>query len=266
MKIFISADIEGVTGIAHWDETEKGHLDYRYFAQQMTKEVKAACCGAIKAGAEEIVVKDAHDSGRNIILSELPKNTKIIRGWSGHPFSMVQELDKSFDALIFIGYHSSAGSNTNPLAHTMHASNVLEMKINGQKVSEFLLHSYTAASVGVPVVFLSGDKALTKEVKNLNKEIEVLATNEGIGNSSISIHPHKALEDIEILVEKALKKGLNLYKFDLPHEFILEIKYRNHYDAYKNSFYPGVEKVNERTIKFITDNYFDVMRAILFLT
>ena len=88
MKIYISADIEGTTGIAHWDEADRSKSDYKEFQSQMTAEVKAACEGANQAGAKEIIIKDAHESGRNLIVSELPENIKIIREWSGHPFSM----------------------------------------------------------------------------------------------------------------------------------------------------------------------------------
>ena len=120
MNVYISADIEGITGITHWDETEKTNPDdYIQYQDQMTKEVAAACEGALNAGATEILVKDAHDSGRNILADRLPEDVKLIRGWSGHPLCMVQELDESFDAAVFIGYHSRAGSDANPLAHSM---------------------------------------------------------------------------------------------------------------------------------------------------
>ena len=99
MKIYISADIEGTTGITDWEEAGKGHPTYQEFRERMTEEVVAACEGAIEAGAKEILIKDAHDSGRNIIAGRLPDCAKLIRGWSGHPFSMVQELDESFAAL-----------------------------------------------------------------------------------------------------------------------------------------------------------------------
>ena len=106
MKIYISADMEGITGVCHWDEVDHDKPSYSYFQEQMSREVAAACEGAILAGANEIFVKDAHYSARNIIPSYLPKNVKIIRGWSGHPSSMVQELNSKFDALLMVGYHS----------------------------------------------------------------------------------------------------------------------------------------------------------------
>ena len=96
MKVYISMDIEGITGITHWDEATKNKADYRVFQEQMTDEVVAACEGALNAGATEIFVKDAHDTGRNIITSRLPEEAIMIRGWSGHPFCMLQELDETF--------------------------------------------------------------------------------------------------------------------------------------------------------------------------
>lgn len=144
MKIFISADIEGVATTTLWPETEKGSEDYRLHAQQMTMEVIAACEAASEAGAPEIVVRDAHEDGNNLDIWKLPENVTLIRGWSGHPYSMVYGIDPSFDAAIFIGYHSAASSGGNPLSHT-ESLNPLSVKLNGTLASEFLLYSYAAA-------------------------------------------------------------------------------------------------------------------------
>src|SRR5512136_2420739 len=122
MKIYISADIEGVTGVTHWDETDLGKAESSLFREQMTAEVAAACEGALQAGATEIWVKDAHDSARNIIAAKLPQEVRLSRGWSSHPFAMVQELDETFQAVMMIGYHSRAAGGTSPLAHTMTGS------------------------------------------------------------------------------------------------------------------------------------------------
>lgn len=97
MRIYISADMEGIAGISRWDETEKGNAEYERYREQMTREVAAACEGAIEAGAEYILVKDAHDRGKNLIHELLPRNVKIMSGWSQHPYNMVEGLDESFD-------------------------------------------------------------------------------------------------------------------------------------------------------------------------
>ena len=98
MKVFISVDIEGCAGITHWDEADKKHADYPEFREQMTREAVAAIEGAQAAGATEILVKDAHSSGRNLITAMLPESIRLVRSWAGHPLCMVQELDDSFDA------------------------------------------------------------------------------------------------------------------------------------------------------------------------
>lgn len=265
MKLFISVDIEGVTGSTSWSETEKSNGDYGFFAQQMTDEVNAVCKGALRMGFREILVKDAHETGRNIVFNELPKEVKIVRAWSGHPFSMVQGLDESFDAAIFVGYHSPSGSNKNPLAHTMTASGINYLKINGEYASEFLLHGYAASLMGVPVVMVTGDKGLCDDIKGINEDITTVAVKEGIGNSTISIHPELAVEIIKDEAEKALKGDVKSCILELPKDFEVEISYKEHASAYKSSFYPGAEQLSAHVIRYKSDNYFDVLRMINFL-
>ncbi len=205
MKLYISADIEGVTGVTVWDETTKNKSDYTKYAQQMTDEVKAACQAANEVGVEYILVKDAHDSGRNIDHSQLPKNTELVRGWEGGLYSMVQELDETFDGLAFIGYHSGAGIDGSPLSHTL-TTNILSIKLNNELVNEFLLHAYIAAYHNVPLVFLSGDKALCESVNVIIPSMETVAVKEGKGNSTINMHPHLALETIKEGIKKVFKR------------------------------------------------------------
>lgn len=264
MKIYISADIEGVAGITHWDEANKAHPTYPEFRERMTNEVVAACEGAIAAGADEIWIKDAHSSGRNIIAERLPDCAKLIRGWSGHPFSMVQELDESFAAILFTGYHSKAGDETNPLAHTM-SLKVGRISINGQAASEFMLHSYAAATKNVPAVFLSGDKGICADAKALIPGIAVAPVSEGIGPSTISLAPQRAARMIRDGVTTALRNDLAACRLKLPARFALEVKYTNPVDAYRGSWYPGVSHVGEQTLRFETGDYFEVMRAIRFI-
>lgn len=265
MKIYISADIEGVAGIAAWEEARKSSPSYPYFAEQMTKEVAAACEGATMAGATDIIVKDAHATAMNINPSKLPENVKIIRGWSGHPYKMIQCIDESFDAIIFVGYHSYGGSDKNPLAHTISSSIIDYMKLNGEYLSEFLLHSYLAMYLGIPVAFLSGDRGICEEAKKFNENIVTAVTNEGIGAASISIHPDKAVKLIRKGVGQALKGDLNKNKTKLPKEFVLEIGYKCHGNAYRNSFYPGATRNSPKSILFKTDDYFEIMRVTSFV-
>jgi len=188
MKVYISVDIEGCAGITHWDEAEKTHADYAEFREQMTREAVAAIEGAKIAGATEILVKDAHDSGRNLIASMLPADVRLVRSWAGHPLCMVQELDESFDAVMMIGYHAAAGSEENSLAHTL-SLDAAEIRINGKRASEFLIHAMASSMLGVPTVFVSGDKGLMQEIEEVNPAVTRCAVKEGRGQSTLSAHP-----------------------------------------------------------------------------
>ena len=264
MKVYISADIEGVTGVTHWNETLKDKPDYKEFQEQMTAEVLAACNGALKAGAKEIYVKDAHDSARNLIAAKLPEEVKLIREWSLHPFCMMQELDDSFDAAIMIGYHSAAATQTSPMAHTL-TDKFSSIKINARPASEFLINTYTAGLVGVPVVFVSGDKGVCDEALAFNERIWTVSVQEGIGASTVSIHPHVATKKIEEGVEAALSKDLSRLKVKLPPGFKVKIEFRDHVAAYKASFYPGVTRFANKTIQFEGKDYFEVLRTLMFI-
>jgi D-amino peptidase len=264
MKIYISADIEGVTGIGHWDETDKSTPnEYEPLRQQMTAEVNAACEAALEMGATEILIKDAHDSGRNLILENLPEVVKLVRGWAGHPLSMIQELDESFDAAFFIGYHSRAGSGGNPLAHTMSSRSLSSVNINGQDISEFYLHAMMASTLGVPVVLVSGDAGLCDEVRERNGAITTVAVIEGIGNSVVSIHPQKALKMIREGVRKALSGDLKRCLLPEAESYRMELRFKRHQDAYRSSFYPGAHKVDDHTTAFEHKDYFELMRFIM---
>jgi D-amino peptidase len=265
VKIYLSADIEGVTGISHWDETNKTKDDYAEFREQMTREVAAACEAANEAGATEIVVKDAHWTGRNLIAEHLPENVRLIRGWSGHPFAMVQEVDESFAAAMLIGYHAAAGSDTNTLAHTMVGSVVESLYVNGELWSEFHLHTHACLSKGVPVVFVSGDQGLEQAVKAFNPSIATLAVNQGIGDSTLSIHPQLALKRIKAEVAKILRSDLSKCLRPMPSEFELLLNFREHRQAYKGGFFPGVEQTGPKQVCFRTQDYFELLRALLFL-
>jgi D-amino peptidase len=264
MKIYISADIEGITGATHLDETDKAKPDYTEFRQQMTAEVAAACEGALKAGAEEILVKDAHDSARNIIAAQLPPEARLNRGWSGHPYMMMDRLDSSFQAVVMIGYHSRAGSAASPLAHTMTGSNVYT-KINGQFASEFTINSYTAALEGVPVVFVSGDAGLCADAAEFLPGITTVAVKEGIGRATTSIHPALAVERIRDGVYAALKQDITCCRLKLPEHFEVEIRYREQARAYAVSFFPGARLLDPSTIHFEADNYFSVLQLFTFV-
>lgn len=266
MRIYISADMEGIAGISRWNETEKGNSEYERYREQMTREVAAACEGAIEAGAEYILVKDAHDRGKNLIHELLPRNVKIMSGWSQHPYNMVEGIDESFDAAIFIGYHCGAYTSGSSLAHTLYPNRVRKMTINGDIADEFLMHAYICQMIGVPLVAVSGDGELIRHVKRFNHEIKTIAVQESYGGAMVSIHPDLAIERIRRSVKKRLAEGVHKDQMQLPDQFELIIEFKNFADAYKFSFYPKVKQLDDFSISYQSTNYMDILSLLLFLS
>lgn len=267
MKIFLSADIEGTTGIAHWNETvpdQNELFQYQYFAKQMTAEVAAACQGALDAGAADILVKDAHNTARNIDPSLLPEAARIFRGSGKDPLIMMSGLNETFDGVLFTGYHSAAGTDCNPLSHTMNGQNI-HILINGQKASELMINCYIAAYFGVPVCFVSGDKGLCEWVKTLNPNIQTVSVIEGIGNGTVSIHPQVAVRRIREAVKKALSQDPGTMLIPLPDHFRVEIAFKEHFRARQGGFYPGAQQADARTVSFESDDYMDVLKFFFFV-
>lgn len=264
MKVYISADIEGTTATTLWDETSRSQPYYAAAARQMTMEVKAACEGAIDAGADFILVKDAHGSGTNIDITQLPRCVELIRSGCGHPYTMAYGVEQGFDAAMFIGYHSGAGRNGNPLSHTF-TKRPAQVRLNGQVCSEFTLFSLVANSEKVPPVLLTGDRMLCEDSANMYPLLKTVAVKDGLGGMTRSIHPEVACERIRSAAKEALEQDLTKGLIEMPKKFEFEITYKEHDNAVSMSYYPGFSLVGDRTIRMETTDYMDVMRAVKFV-
>lgn len=265
MKVFLSADMEGTCGIVDWKETDRPTpMDYTPYQKQMTREVAAACKGALSAGAEEVLVKDAHDSARNIDCAQLPRNTRIHRAWSGDLLSMMTGLDQEqFDAVFFTGYHAWAGCPGNPLSHTMNTRNT-RVWLNGVPCSEFLMNSYTAGYFGVPVALVTGDAALCAFAKELIPAITTVPVNQGRGGGTTSLHPDEAVERIEKAAAEAVKNAPKCI-VPMPEHFQMEIEFVKHHVAYAKHFYPGATLKDDKIVCFESDDWYEMLRFCHFV-
>ena len=265
MKIFISADIEGISTSTSWPDTNPREKDYPYHAKQMTREVLAAIEGATEAGATEIVLRDAHGPGNNIDITCLPDHVKVIRGWEGHPYMMVQGIDSSFDAVMFVGYHCAAGVIGNPMSHTM-TTRTQKVLINGQPLSEFLLYSWCAANEGVPAVMLAGDKAICQQGEEMYPWLKTAPVKEGIGLSTCSVAPGKAVAMIRQAAYDAVKNtDLSACKIRLPEHFSVRLTYKDHTTAAEMGYFPGAERLDSHTVGLETDSIFELARHLRFM-
>lgn len=266
MNVFISADIEGTCGIADWAETGRATpRDYEPFRRQMTREVAAACEGILAADkGAEILVKDAHDSARNLDPAVLPQKVRVMRGWTGDPLSMMAGIDSGdYGAVLFTGYHAGASSPGNPLSHTMNLQNEYVI-LNGTRMNEFMMNAYTAGYYGVPVVFLSGDRALCEFASGMIPGITTVAVNEGRGGAVVSMHPDLAVNAVKDGAKRAMKNAKNCM-VTLPDFFEMTVRFKDHKVAYSKSFYPGAVLEDEKNVCFSSDDWFEMLRFCHFV-
>lgn len=263
MKIFISADIEGATGVTSWCETRYGGQGYEAACRQMSLEVKEACEAAMELGYE-VVVKDGHEDALNIDMWQLPRGVQLIRGWRTSPEAMMGGLDETFDACLYIGYHSPEGTGDSSLAHTIEHELFNWMKINGKLASEFSMNALWAAYYGVPSVFLSGDKGICSQGKEACPGIVTVATKECTGNSTWNLHPEDALEQIRAGVKRALQEKAAV--MPLEAEYTLQIQFKEHQNARNASWYPGAKLVDSNTVEYRAKDVKELMIGRMFMT
>lgn len=265
MKLYLAADIEGSCGFSKFSEGFSGDPNYDYFRRQMTQEVTAACRGALRAGADEILIHDAHGTARNIDPAALPKHTQLLRGSVGDPFAMLSGLKETgADAVMLTGFHSGAGTTGNPASHTFNRSTA-RILLNGSVMSEMLFDVYTAASLGIPTCFISGDEALCEQAKLLLPGVTVVPTVTGMGAASRSPHPEAALAAIEAAAEKAAGGNFTGCLPALPDTFTMQITFREWTDAYFNSFYPGIRQLDPYTLEYTAGSWYEMLVMVHFV-
>ena len=262
MKLFISADIEGVAGVTRWEETRTGGNGYEQACRQMTLETAAVCEAALEAG-HCVTVRDGHGDACNIDARLLPRGVTLIRGWMASPASMMAGLGEGYDGVMYVGYHAPAGSDKSPLAHTISSSRFSRIWLNGRLASEFTLNSHWADASGIPSVFLSGDREICKYAEAEYPGIHTFAVKEGIGGGTVSLHPEDAAEQMKAAAAKALTELPPLRK--MPEEYILEIQFASHIDARNAGWFPGAEMVDSHTVRYGAKNYYDVRVALNFM-
>ena len=172
MKILIAADMEGITGVTTWDQVDTKHPEYIRFRRLMTEDVNAAIRGAYDAGATEVIVADGHSRGSNILVEDLDRRARLNSG-SPSPFSMMQGIDESVDAVFFIGYHARNGSENAILDHTWSSRTVANVWLNDRLTGEYGLNAALAGYFGVPIIMASGDQTACQQMSELLGDVEM---------------------------------------------------------------------------------------------
>ena len=261
LKVFISVDMEGITGVVNVDDASRDGKDYDYFRQTMTREANAAIEGALAAGATEIIVRDSHGTALNLLPEMLNRNSKLLRDWSEGPMYMMEGIDESFDAAIYVGYHARAGTTNGVLDHTS-SGNVTDVSINGISMPETGYNALMAGYYDVPVVFVAGDKAVCDQAEELLGTVETVAVKEGIGAAALNLHPEVAREQIRAGVERALRNldDYEPYKLKAPYTLVLTLKTEQ--DIYRGAaLYPGAQRTGDWELTYVADDVMEIIRA-----
>lgn len=269
LKVYISADMEGISGIVHSDQVSPEGHDYNIARKWMTEDVNSAVEGALEAGAEVILVNDSHGSMRNILPNDLHPGATLISG-SPKPLSMMQGIDESFSACVFIGYHSKAGTTSSILDHTYSGASIYSIKINGVEMPELGINALVAGYFNVPVIFISGDSEVCKQAQSiLGDKIVTVAVKDGFGRTSAKLLPmDEARKRIREGVKLALKRIKDIKPFKLNPPFNFEIDFLYSSQAEMAELIPGVKRVSGRGITFTSKDFiegFKLMRALIAL-
>lgn len=247
LKIFISVDMEGIGGIGTSAMTSKSGKDYDTGRKLMTNEVNAVVSAIFESGPATILVNDSHGDMQNLLHTELDPRVEYIQS-NIKPLGMVQGLDATFDAVIFVGYHAMAGTENGFLAHTG-SGNVKGLWLNGTEVGEGGLNAYFASSLGVPVILASGDKTFTEEIKKLIP-VRTVATKEAIGTSAAKLlHPDVVKKELQAQTRTALKEIKRVKPLAAnPIEFKLKVDQPTRADVAMGI--PGMKRVDGYTVSY----------------
>jgi len=266
IKVFISADMEGVVGVVTGDQLGPTGFEYGRFREFMTREVLAAIRGARAGGAGEIVVADAHGNGENLLIELLPSDVTVVRSWP-RPLGMMQGIDSSFAAAIFIGYHASTANPRGVRAHTMSSATLADVRLNGTSVPEGGINAAIAGYYGVPVVMVSGDDAAVEEVRAAVGPIEGAVVKWHAGfHSARTITPDSSYRLIEATAARAVRRARELRPLVLTGRVTLDVRFKNYRPAEVLSYLPVVERTDAHSVRFVGRDIVEVSRFLQFMT
>ena len=264
IKVFISVDMEGIGGVVTSEQLGPTGFEYARFREYMTAEALAAIQGARDAGATEFVVADAHGNMQNLLIDRFPAGVTIVRG-SPRPLMMMEGIDSTFSAVMFIGYHSGTTNPQGVRAHTISSATFAAVTLNGQPMSESTINAAIAGHFGVPVVMVSGDEQAVGEVQKLIGNVEGAVVKRSISFHAAAVMTPEASQALIRAKAKAAVLRLKDFKpVAATGPFRLELTYKSYTPAEMMSYLPGTDRVDAHTIRFRAASIVDISRFLEF--
>lgn len=255
LKVFISIDMEGLAGVVTSTDVSPTGPDYAHFRAIMAAEANAAAEGAFAAGATEVLVRDSHGSKQNLLPGDVNPRARLLRGQGVGPKNMMEGIDKTFGAVVFVGYHAKAGTPNAILEHTS-TGNVVDLSINGVSLPEAGYNAMVAGLYDVPVVFIAGDRAVVDQVRGLLGPIEAVAVKEEIGDASNGMSPKEAQDEIRRVVQLAVRNRAKMKPYKVPGPYTMVLKVKT-----ERPLYSGAQRVREGEFTFSSPDLLEVLKA-----
>lgn len=250
LRVYISADMEGVTGTVTADQLGPGGFEYERYREVMTGEVLAVIEAAREAGAVEILVSDSHGNAQNLRMDLMPDDVEVIRGFP-RPLGMMEGIDERFDAVVFVGYHASTTNPAGVRAHTLSSANLAAVRVNGIEMTEGSLNALVAGHFGVPVVLVTGDDVATAEVTGVVGDMEQAVVKQAHGfHSTRTLTPAAGRAVIRERAAAALARLGDFRPYRLDGPLTLEVTFKNYRPAEVAAFLPWADRVDAHTVRF----------------
>lgn len=247
--------MEGLAGVVTASDVNPSGPDYAHFRRVMAGEANAAVEGAFAAGATEVVVRDSHGSKQNLLPLDLDPRALLIRGATTGPRNMMEGIDETFGAVVFIGYHARAGTPDAVLAHTS-TGNVIDFSINGVSLPEAGYNALVAGTYGVPVVFVAGDRAFVEQARELLGPVEAVAVKEAIAGGIRGLSPAEAQTQIRAGVVRGVRGRATATPYAMPGPYRMVLKVRT-----DRPLIDGAERPREGETLFTSPSLFAVLDA-----
>ena len=263
MKLFLSTDFEGVSGIVAWEQIIEGNSEYEQGRRLLTDEVNAVISGALEGGAKEFVINDSHHYMRNLHPQELLGKAMLITG-KHKPMYMMEGLDSSFDGVCFVGYHGSIGAEHAVLSHTYNPGAIWEVRINGDVVGESAINALVATHFNVPIIFISGDEVTMQEAQNIAPNAEKVVVKQSLGRfAAAHIHPTVACEMLQKGASRAVRHVKEMHSPVFTRPVSLEVTFLVADMAEMALWVRGVERVGPRIVKISSEDLLELYRMFV---
>jgi len=266
MKVFISVDMEGIAGVVTGEQLGPQGFEYQRAREWMTLEALAAVEGAKEAGATEIIIADSHGNGQNLLIERFPMDVTVIRAWP-RPLGMMQGIDSTFAAAIFIGYHSSTANPDGVRAHTFSSGSYHSFKANGKELSEGGWNAMIAGYYGVPVAMVSGDEAAIADLKAVVPEVEATIIKHSISfHSAATATPAASQAMIKLRVKSALSRLGNIKPVARVSPVTIDLTFKNYQPSQVLAFLPLFTRVGSHGIRFQGKDIIEAQRIMQFIS